>query len=155
MDRSGFPDYYSGWTYDVGEMPAATTAITTVPLQADMAIQGKLSIGDSAVVPDGYKLAVRGKVVAGELKIQDIGSWPDYVFDSSYHLMPLQETDRYIKTYKHLPGVPSARKVKQEGLEVGANQALLLKKIEELTLHIIEQDKRIRKLESRLEKEPR
>ncbi|MGN7787276.1 hypothetical protein ACTJIJ_22270 [Niabella sp. 22666] len=142
MDRSGFPDYYSGWTYNVGEMPVGTTEITNVPLQADVAIQGKLSIGQTAV-PDNYQLAVKGKIIAGELKIQNVGNWPDYVFDSSYQLMSLPETDQYIKTNKHLPDMPSAREVEAKGIAVGANQALLLKKVEELTLHLIQLEKKV------------
>jgi hypothetical protein len=124
------------------EMPAGTTEITNVPLQADVAIPGKLSIGDAAV-PNNYQLAVKGKMIAGELKIQDINNWPDYVFDSSYQLMSLQETEAYIKTNKHLPGIPPASQVQKKGVEIGANQAVLLKKIEELTLHLIQLEKKV------------
>ncbi|MCH5718227.1 hypothetical protein [Niabella hibiscisoli] len=85
---------------------------------------------------------MNGKVHAKEIKVNN-SIWPDYVFQSSYNLMPLNKVEAFIKTNGHLPEVPSAKEVGEKGIEVGANQALLLKKIEELTLHIIELEKRI------------
>ena len=92
------------------------------------------------------KLAVKGTITSMKVKVtQD--NWADYVFDSSYQLTPLHQVEKYIQQHKHLPEVPSGNQVKKEGLDLGDNQAVLLKKIEELTLYIIEQNKRMENLE--------
>ncbi|MFH1357520.1 MAG: hypothetical protein ABII18_10365 [bacterium] len=95
----------------------------------------------------GYKLAVEGTLGAREL-IVSTESWSDYVFEEDYQLKPLADVAKYIKTNKHLPEIPSAEKVIKDGVNVIQIQRLLLKKIEELTLYTIEQDKRIAELES-------
>lgn len=92
-----------------------------------------------------YKLDVNGTIRANEIIVNTTGA--DYVFDESYHLPSLSEVERYIAEHKHLPEVQSAEQVQQEGMSVGEMQTLLLQKIEELTLYIIEQDKRIKQLE--------
>ncbi|MGN6490409.1 MAG: hypothetical protein ACTHLE_00320 [Agriterribacter sp.] len=86
------------------------------------------------------KLAVNGDIFSTKVKVTQTG-WPDYVFYPNYKLPPLKEVEKFIQQYKHLPDVPSASEVEKNGLDLGNNQALLLKKIEELTLYIIEQDK--------------
>jgi hypothetical protein len=91
-------------------------------------------------------LDVNGIIKTRKVKVTQT-DWPDYVFDSSYQLAPLHQVEKYIQQNKHLPAVPSAAEVKKEGIDLGDNQAILLKKIEELTLYIIEQEKRIKKLE--------
>ena len=83
------------------------------------------------------KLSVNGKIRAKELKVET-ANWPDYVFGSSYSLPDLKETEQFIKENKHLPEIPSAAEVKENGIELGEMNAKLLKKIEELTLYIIE-----------------
>jgi hypothetical protein len=90
------------------------------------------------------KLSVDGTVLAKKVKVsQSATDWPDYVFDSSYQLTPLYQVEKYIQQNKHLPEVPSAAEVKKDGIDLGDNQAVLLKKIEELTLYIIEQNKKL------------
>ncbi len=107
---------------------------------------GAVSIATTNL-PSGYKLAVGGKIIAEELKVKvQSAGWPDYVFHTSYKLMPLSQVENFIKTKGHLPEVPSATEVTEKGIAVGTNQALLLKKIEELTLYIIEQNKKIEQL---------
>jgi hypothetical protein len=64
--------------------------------------------------------------------------WSDYVFNDDYKLRSLSSLESFIKQNKHLPEVPSAKEVEEKGISVGDNQALLLKKIEELTLYVIE-----------------
>jgi hypothetical protein len=86
------------------------------------------------------KLSVNGTVRAKEV-IVDSG-WSDFVFDKSYKLKALSETEAFIKAEKHLPNIPSAQEVAEHGVSVGEMQAKLLAKIEELTLHVIEQNKR-------------
>ncbi len=74
---------------------------------------------------------------------------PDYVFTSSHRKPTLTELETFINQKQHLPDIPSAAEVKEKGLNLSEMNATLLKKIEELTLYIIEQDKRIQKLEQR------
>lgn len=74
-------------------------------------------------------------------------SAPDYVFENNYKLMPLNEVDVYIKKYKHLPEVPSALEFHQNGMDVAEMNFIMLKKVEELTLHLIEVDKRLQTVE--------
>ena len=88
-------------------------------------------------------LAVKGTLSARQLKLMPAG-WADYVFDKTYRLPSLPELETYIKHNNHLPGIPAAAEVKQNGIEVGETQAALLKKIEELTLYVIDQEKKSR-----------
>lgn len=98
---------------------------------------GMVSIG-TTTAPVGYKLAVAGKTVTEEVVVKLQGNWPDYVFADSYELMPLAELERYINQNRHLPEVPSAKEVSDNGVALGEMNATLLKKIEELTLYMIE-----------------
>lgn len=100
---------------------------------------GNLGIGTND--PRDYRLAVNGKIRAHEIKVE-ITNWPDYVFSKSYLLPTLKETEKYIKEKGHLPGIPSSEEVKTNGIDLGDMNAKLLQKIEELTLHLIEQNKR-------------
>jgi len=88
------------------------------------------------------KLEVNGQIHTKEVQI-DLNNWPDFVFEDTYDLQSLREIARYIKINGHLPEVPSASQVADEGIYVGKMNALLLQKIEELTLHLIEKDKQI------------
>lgn len=79
-----------------------------------------------------------------EVRVDAMGIyWPDYVFKKDYKLRSLYEVDNYIKSNSHLPDVPSEKEVMEDGLNLGEMDAILLKKIEELTLYIIEQQKEI------------
>ena len=76
------------------------------------------------------------------------GSWPDYVFSQDYELMSLEETEAYIQTNHHLPGVKSAEEMEADGkMDLAAMNLKLLEKVEELTLHLIEQNNRMKALE--------
>jgi hypothetical protein len=89
-----------------------------------------------------HKLAVNGTIKAKEVIVETTG-WSDYVFADDYALAPLTEVEAHIKEHKHLPGIPSAAQVAEQGVSVGEMQAKLLAKIEELTLHQIQQEKRL------------
>ena len=91
------------------------------------------------------KLSVNGKIRAREIKVET-ANWPDYVFSKDYRLPDLKETETFIKTNGHLPGVPSAATAEKEGIELGEMNKILLKKIEELTLHLIELKKEVSEL---------
>lgn len=112
------------------------------------------NVGIGTTTPGNYKLAVEGIIGARKLKIT-AGSWADYVFDSSYELKPLDQVEKFIAENKHLPDVPTTEEIKKEGMDVGDNQALLLKKIEELTLYMIEQNKKLEVQNKQLEEQAR
>lgn len=90
-------------------------------------------------------LRVNGKIDANEVKIS-LNHWNDYVFHDDYKLMPLSELELFVSTNKHLPEIPSEKEVIENGVNIGEINALLLKKIEELTLYIIDQQKQIDEL---------
>ncbi|MFT3908296.1 MAG: hypothetical protein QM737_02635 [Ferruginibacter sp.] len=104
---------------------------------------GNVGIGTS--VPQA-KLAINGELYAKRVKVTLTG-WPDYVFEPGYKLPDLKDVEQFIKAYKHLPNVPSAQTIEKEGADVGETQKALLQKVEELTLYIIELNKKIEKLE--------
>jgi|GEM_PF-5878146 len=91
-------------------------------------------------------LFVDGKITATELEVK-LDVWPDFVFADDYELMSLYEVENYIQQNRHLPNVPSEAEVLQNGVNVGEMTSILLQKVEELTLHIIELNKRIEELE--------
>ena len=111
---------------------------------------GSVLIGTSNNV-QGYKLAVNGDALFTKVKVKASSAWPDYVFNKDYKLTPLEYVENYIASHQHLPGVKSAEQVKNEGLDVAENQAELLKKVEELTLYIIELNKKVNSLEKKNE----
>jgi hypothetical protein len=92
-----------------------------------------------------HKLAVNGTIKAKEVIVETTG-WSDYVFADSYALQPLSQVEAHIKEHKHLPGIPSAAQVATQGVNVGDMQAALLAKVEELTLHMIAQEKELARL---------
>ncbi len=99
------------------------------------------------LVGGGYLLTVDGQILAEGITIQNSTSWPDYVFEDDYALRSLEEVDAFVKQNKHLPGVPSAKDV-EEGVSVGEMQRVLLEKVEELTLYVIDQDKELEAMRS-------
>jgi hypothetical protein len=96
---------------------------------------GNVGIGTSN--PD-YPLTVNGSIHAKEVRVDLSVPGPDYVFDKNYKLTPLEEIKSYIDQNKHLPDVPSASEMEKNGVQMGEMNMILLKKIEELTLHMIE-----------------
>ena len=105
------------------------------------------NVGIGTLDTKGYKLAVAGNLIAEKAVIKLQTNWPDYVFDSSYDLKPLSQIEKFIKANKHLPEVPSLEDIKVKGIDLGDAQTTLLKKIEELTLYLIEQNKKQQALE--------
>ncbi len=89
---------------------------------------------------DAY-MKVNGKIITKEVEVT-LTNWPDIVFEKNYILTPLAEIEKYINKYKHLPNIPSATEVAKNGVALGETQALLLQKIEELTLYMIELSKK-------------
>ncbi len=100
---------------------------------------GNVTVGN-VTTPAGYKLYVETGILTEKLKVavKTSASWSDYVFEPGYNLKPLSEVEAFVKTNKHLPGVPSAKAMVTNGLDVATMDAKLLEKIEELTLYMIE-----------------
>jgi hypothetical protein len=115
-----------------------------------MSIQANGSVGIGTDITNGYKLAVKGNVIATSIKVQLMDVWPDYVFESNYKRMSLPELEKYVKSEKHLPEIPSAQVLTEGGIDLGEMNGKLLKKIEELTLYLIEQNKQIELLKEKV-----
>lgn len=104
---------------------------------------GLVSIGTTPV--EGYALAVNGSINAKLIKVTGTVPESDYVFEEDYSLMALNELETYVKTNKHLPEVMSAEEFAKDGYSLGEMDDILLRKVEELTLYVIDQDKAINK----------
>lgn len=119
----------------------------------DLAVGRGVAIGLTSItdrLPTDYKLAVGGKILAEEVRIKLVKDWADDVFDPQYRLTSLPEVERYIQTHHQLPDIPSATEAQAQGIEIGQMQSKLLAKIEELTLHLIEQHKTIATLQEKI-----
>jgi len=134
--------------------PTATLDVAgNANISAGVNVGGNVGIGTTA--PD-QKLTVKGKIHAEEVIVDLSVPVADYVFAKGYDLMPLHKVEQYVKNNSHLPDIPSASEIKEQGLSMGEMQNKLLQKIEELTLYVIElkkenlqQDKRINELEAK------
>ncbi|MBD2702629.1 hypothetical protein IC229_18425 [Spirosoma sp. BT702] len=102
--------------------------------------------------PSDYNLFVSKGILTEKVKVavKNTSDWSDKVFDEGYTLKGLAEVERYIKTNKHLPGIPSAKEVVEKGVDVARMDAKLLEKIEELTLYSIQQQKENQALKERV-----
>ncbi len=104
---------------------------------------GNVAIGSHNI---SHKLTVNGTIRAKEIIVNT--NWADFVFENDYRLMPLAEVETFIRKHKHLPGIPSAEQVKREGVGLAEANTLLLQKVEELTLHLINLEKKVNALEA-------
>ena len=111
---------------------------------------GTLGVG-TTYIPTGFKVAVDGKIIATEVHVKLRVKWPDYVFSPTYKLMSLDQVGTYIKENKHLPNVPSAQEVGEQGVNLGNMNAVLLEKIEELTLYLLDQNETIQNQQKQIE----
>ena len=107
---------------------------------------GNVAVG-TATVPSGYQMAVDGKLITEEVKVQLSGNWPDYVFKEGYDLPTLDEVKKHIDEKGHLIHIPSAEEVEANGIQLGEMNKLLLEKIEELTLYVLQQQNEIGELQ--------
>jgi hypothetical protein len=122
---------------------------------------GALVIGnDNTIITDvadlgvndlEFKLFVESGIRTEKVKVDLKSNWADYVFETDYDLPSLTSVEQFITTNKHLPNVPSAAEVKENGIDVAEMDEILLRKVEELTLYTIEQQKLIVKQQKALE----
>ncbi|NLR77459.1 hypothetical protein [Chitinophaga eiseniae] len=106
-------------------------------------IKANGNIGIGAPDTKGYKLAVNGAGVFTRVVVKAYTNWPDYVFATDYSLPSIAALEQYVATHQHLPEIPSAKEVVENGQDLGEMNRLLLKKVEELTLYIIQLNKRV------------
>lgn len=99
-------------------------------------------------------LSVSGKIACKEVRVfnNTSGYWADFVFDKNYCLMPLFELEKFYRNNKHLPNIPTAKQIEENGNDLAQTDALLLQKIEELTLYIVQQQKEIEALRKEIKK---
>jgi hypothetical protein len=115
--------------------------------------KGKVGIGPGDMdMPGTHKLYVDGNIMAEKVFIKTKGNWPDQVFDKDYSLKSLHEVADYIDKNNRLPGIPSEKEIQQNGFEMAEMDAMLLQKIEELTLYMIDLKKENTKLKQQNEK---
>jgi len=145
---TGYSGAFEGGQFSISRDATTTTPDFMVNADGNVTIGTTTVYGTNSTPSDPYKLSVNGKVACKELKVD--ASWSDYVFEKNYKLRNLKEVESYIKENNHLPEVPSATEVESNGLKVGEMQATMMKKIEELTLYIIEQQKLIQRQNERL-----
>ena len=124
---------------------------------ANSTSNGKIYIGASATYPTNtgeYKLYVEGGILTEKVKValRSTSNWADYVFADNYKLMPLHDVEKFINANNHLPGIKSATELVQNGLDVAEMQAKQMEKIEELTLYVIQQEKKINEQKEVIEK---
>jgi hypothetical protein len=125
----------------IGTIDSTTLSFRTNDMtRANILASGAVGVGTSVLPGSDAQLAVNGTVYASKIFVTLTG-WPDYVFGNSYSLPSLADVARYIGRYRHLPGMPSAGETAAKGIDLGANEAAILKKIEELTLYLIDADK--------------
>jgi hypothetical protein len=113
-----------------------------------MRIDAGGNVGIGTTNTSTYKLAVHGSIGARRVKVTQ-ETWADFVFDPTYNLPPLYEVEAYVKSNRHLPGIPSAAEVAKDGIDLGETNKQLLQKIEELTLYLIQQQKTIEALQAK------
>lgn len=118
------------------------------PSKNDVVVKGRISVGTNSV--SSYQLAVNGVIGAKDIQVVASTTWPDFVFSEEYRLPPLTEVALYIKKYKHLEGIPTATQVENNGYSVREVDEALLRKVEELTLYLIQQNEKIIALEKQL-----
>jgi hypothetical protein len=106
---------------------------------------GSQNIGINTAPSATYKLAIDGDAIATKMVVKAKSAWPDYVFKPNYELTPLSKIALFIKENGHLPEIPSEKEVTENGIDLGSMETKLLKKVEELTLYLLQQQQVIEK----------
>jgi hypothetical protein len=136
-------------TVDTNRLAFRTNNIERMSILKD----GTIGIGTKTTY--GYALAVNGNAIFTKVRIKTAGTWPDDVFKRNYQLPTLAELEAYVTEHHHLPGIVSEAEANRDGVDVLDHQAGLLKQVEELTLYLIEENKRLKDHNIRLEEQQR
>jgi len=107
-------------------------------------VKDRILVGKTSQTNTSYKLDVNGNVRANKVVVNTTGA--DFVFDSTYQLLPLDSLENYFQSYHHLPGIQPAAEMRQQGVDVGENQNKLLQKVEELTRYVVDLNKQVQEL---------
>jgi hypothetical protein len=151
--RGGSTTYYYSGNYDISPMvyDGVQNALPWQP--PNFYTLSYKTTPDNYVTVNGVSVSgdflSQGNISAKKVKVTQTG-WADYVFDSAYALKPLNEVDDFIKLNKRLPGIPAAKEIESAGLDMGEIIKKQQEKIEELTLYIIQQNKRLEQLEKKM-----
>ncbi|MDR0207352.1 MAG: hypothetical protein LBI45_08880 [Bacteroidales bacterium] len=132
-------------------LTAQSADITSILTAKSADITGEFTAHSATItgLVTADRIRVEDLLCAQEIIVQVRTCWPDYVFDKNYELMPLQELEQFVNENRHLPNVPSATEVETNGVNVAEMNAILLKKMEEMTLYIITLQKQIDELKNR------
>ncbi|MGF7073837.1 hypothetical protein [Mucilaginibacter sp. 3215] len=152
ITASGESHYYLGSYVDpvVGVGFAVKVGANGIAVNGNSVFNDGLSIG-TQTMPTGYKFAVNGSAIATSFTVMLKSNWPDYVFKPTYQLPSLTEVKAYIDQNQHLPEIPSEQEIAKNGLNLGEMNRLLMKKVEELTLYLIEKDQQDKRKDKQLE----
>lgn len=133
--------FYDGTSYYTNLFinPAGNVGIGTITPTSKLSVNGALSCTD---------ISANGKITTKEVEVT-LAAFPDYVFDDEYQLRPLSEVEKFIKENKHLPGIPAAKEVVENGLSLGDMNVKLMEKVEELTLYVIQLQKEVDSLKEK------
>jgi hypothetical protein len=138
----------NNWAVGGGKFVISKSGSTA---NAAIVINSYNSVGIGTPTPNSaYRLSVNGQIRAKEIVVET--GWADFVFEDDYQLMPLQEVEAYIHTNNHLPDIPSAKEVAENGVSVGEMESKLLQKVEELTLYLIDLKKENEALSQRIKR---
>lgn len=120
-------------------------------VKASKLLLGEFAAASASRFPTdpAFLLAVDGKMISTEAWCAIKSRWPDYVFEKDYTLPSLEEVSDYVKQNQHLPGIPTASEVKESGVDMGEMHSAMLKKVEELTLYLIDMNERVKSLEQK------
>jgi hypothetical protein len=140
---------------DAAIPPGGTTAdwLISSPISFNqlshlLLVRSRMLIGNGEPDPESV-LTVNGKITAKDVEVKP--RWGDFIFDKDYKLLSLDQVEDFISIHKHLPNIPSEAEVSANGIELGKMNSLLLQKIEELTLYMIELKKENEKLNAKIE----
>jgi hypothetical protein len=129
-----------------------------VEVQSDLRVTGQVNVGSvnfknvsGSQIDMSGSLRVTGKIATTEVCVTPNAVWCDYVFEKDYKLMPLKDLGKYVTENKHLPEIPTTAEVAKSGVNIGEINVLYLKKIEELTLYVLQQQKQLELQQKQLE----